>query len=131
MTRCYGMFTPSKDEIAISERLLDERIPEKILENTIIHELIHTNTNCRDHGHYFHKYGNEVKRTLGYDIETYVSKDAQLLVDSVYKPKERPYVVYCPSCKQEFSYKVKGKVYMHPEMYMCKSCRCKLVRKAS
>ena len=129
MTRAFGQYSISKHEIAITERLLDERLPVKMLENTIIHELIHTCDGCYNHGSKFQAYGRKVNKELGYNISTYVSKEESMVMDNVYKPKERRYKVICPTCEQEFSYKVRSKVYQHPELYICGVCGTRLVRK--
>jgi len=131
MTRAFGQYSISKHEIAITERLLDERLPIEMLENTIIHELIHTCDGCYNHGSKFQAYGRKVNRELGYNISTYVAKDEVKAMQEIYKPKDRPYIVYCPSCKTEFTYAIKSKVWKHPEMYVCTACRQRLKRKVS
>ena len=129
MTRAFGQYSISKHEIAITDRLLDDRLPVKMLENTIIHELIHTCDGCYNHGNKFQAYAKKVNRELGYNISTYVSKEESIVMDAIYKPKERRYEVICPTCEHVFSYKVRGKVYQHPELYICKACGTRLVRK--
>ena len=129
MTNTFGTYHSGKKEVAISKKLLDERLPEDMLENTIIHELIHSCDGCQNHGPNFHRYGDKVNRELGYKIATYVSKSEAETMRNYYKPKERKYIVYCPNCGHEWKYKVQGRVYKYPYMYRCGLCQVHLKRK--
>ena len=43
-------------------------LQDKVIKNTIIHELIHCMPNCNDHGEIFKKYAKYINQNLGYDI---------------------------------------------------------------
>lgn len=135
LTRKYGycrisLFRnkPTIEKIVISSRLLDERIPENILKDTIIHELIHTCDGCFNHGREFQNIARQINDAYGYSIGTYVNKNEHKIVSNVYKPKERKYKISCPTCGRIWGYKIKTKAYKHPEEYICSKCKSKLIR---
>lgn len=135
LTRKYGYCRisffrnkPTIEKIVISSRLLDERIPEQILKDTIIHELIHTCDGCYSHGKEFQNVARQINNAYGYSIGTYVSNIESKIVNSVYKPKERKYKISCPSCGKTWGYKIKSKAYKYPEKYICTKCNSKLIR---
>jgi len=119
---------PTIEKIVISERLLDERIPEHILKDTIIHELIHTCDGCYDHGSKFQSIARQINNAYGYLIETRVNDADHKIVSSIYKPKERKYKISCPTCGKTWGYKIKSKAYKYPEKFICTKCKSKLVR---
>ena len=58
---CGGLF-----KISLSKYLLE--CDEKLIKETIIHELIHTLKGCFNHGYSFIRYANFVKFKTGYNI---------------------------------------------------------------
>jgi len=131
MTRTYGNCKSVRyldgtvkeiKEIAINEWLLDEEIPDIILKNTIMHELIHTINHCGNHGNEFQKYAKIVSSNLGYRIQTYVSKEESKIVSERHKPKDYSYFVYCPNCGLEYGYRIKSYAWKHPEKCYCGKC---------
>ncbi len=56
----------NKHIIEISPWVME--LQDKVIKNTIIHELIHCMPNCNDHGEIFKKYAKYINQNLGYDI---------------------------------------------------------------
>lgn len=115
--------------INISSVLLDERVPIEGLQNTIIHEIIHTCPGCLNHGLEWKRRADKVRRELGYDIkrcndsqEKGVSKS---VADTYNKPK---YIVRCKGCGREVSrYRMCG-IIEHPNLWRCGICNGDFVR---
>lgn len=128
--RRYGQCCYSYGEysINITYRLLDERIPEEYLEDTIIHELIHTCDGCLNHGKLFQKYCNLVNDCYScYHISTYVDRWVSEEVEKYYPKRnsEYKYIVHCPECGCESHYKKATKVIKNIHNYHCGRCKCK------
>lgn len=60
----YGKF--NTHIIEISPWVMD--LEDKIIKNTIIHELIHCMPYCNDHGEKFKEYAKYINQNLGYNI---------------------------------------------------------------
>ena len=114
--------------ITISKRVLDERVPEKFLKETIIHEMIHTCDGCGDHGYKFNRYASQINVMLGYNIGVTASAEETKVINNLYEPKKRIYSIECPVCKGRINYKIKCKAYKHPERYICRKCKATLRR---
>ena len=56
----------NKHHIEISPWVLE--LDEKIIKNTIMHEIIHCLPNCNNHGEQFKKYAKYINDKLGYNI---------------------------------------------------------------
>lgn len=116
-------------EIAINKKLLDEDIPDIILKNTIVHELIHTIDYCGNHKAEFKKYAKIISNNLGYKIDTYVSREESEIVSRKYADREKKYVVFCPNCGWEHGYKIKAAAWKRPQDYYCGKCGGGIKRK--
>lgn len=55
-----------KHHIEISPWVMN--LDDKIIKNTIMHEIIHCMPYCNDHGKIFKQYAQYINQTLGYDI---------------------------------------------------------------
>lgn len=60
----YGRY--KKHHIEISPWVMN--LDDKIIKNTIMHEIIHCMPYCNDHGKVFKQYARYINQTLGYDI---------------------------------------------------------------
>ena len=60
----YDLF--ENHHIEISKWVMD--LDDKIIKNTIIHEIIHCFPGCNDHGENFKKYAKLINQNLGYNI---------------------------------------------------------------
>ena len=115
-------------KIHINHILLDDSVSDKALENTILHELLHTVKGCQDHGAKWSHYADIVNREYGYDIrrtdgdvDDAAAKLAKAQVRNSYK-----YKVFCPSCGAKWLYSRASKTVQHPDWYRCGKCKTTL-----
>jgi len=115
--------------INISSILLDERVPIESLENTIIHEILHTCPGCQNHGPEWKRRAAKVKKELGYDIKRCDSEFDKGINSSVvsdyYKPK---YIVKCTGCGREVSKQRMCSMIKTPQYWRCGVCGGKFER---
>lgn len=69
--KIYDKF--NKHSIEVCKWVLD--LDNKIIKNTIMHELIHCFPNCNNHGEEFKKYAKFINDKLGYDIKRLGNKE--------------------------------------------------------
>ena len=102
------------------------KLEDKIIKNTIIHELIHCFPYCNNHGEQFKKYANYINLKLGYDISRTGNKKEDFEKSNVeYKEAEQyNYKVICQGCGQEFYRKRLQKNFKRK--YRCAKCNGKL-----
>ena len=98
----YDVF--KKHHIEISKWVLE--LDDKIIKNTIMHELIHCMPYCSNHGAKFKMYAKYINEKLGYDISTVGNKKldyekSNLKYDET-KHTNYKYKVVCKKCGQEF-----------------------------
>ena len=98
------------------------KLDEKIIKNTIIHELIHCIPYCNNHGKEFKKYATYINEKLGYNIsrtgspkEDYEKSNLEYNELNVYK-----YKIICAKCGQEFFRKRLNKNFVRK--YRCGKC---------
>ena len=102
------------------ELIPNEALAKRRLEETIIHELIHTMPGRMNHGPKFKSICNKVNRVFGdkYKIGTTTdSSDYGVKLED--KPKQK-YIITCPDCGKVYYYSRKPKY--HISMYNCSVC---------
>lgn len=84
-----------------------------VLEEIILHELIHTINGCFNHSPKFKKYCEILNKEYGYNLGTHTDED-KLIYDNTIKR-----IVYCcPGCNRQFSmFKSTNKHYQCPFCY--------------
>jgi hypothetical protein len=116
-------------EISIASFLLSDKITsDKIVRNTIFHELTHTCPDCFNHGKKFHEWGALISDCYDVDISTYVSKEISNTVNEagvIKKPKNK-YEVVCCGCgaKSYFKRKTNTVKIINGEIKGKVTCRC-------
>lgn len=97
-------------------------LDEKIIKNTIIHEIIHCLPNCNNHGKEFKKFAKLINYKLGYNItrlgnkkEDYIKSNIEFMEDDKYK-----YKIVCEKCNQIFYRKRLRKNFV--KKYRCGNC---------
>lgn len=80
------------------------QLEDKIIKNTILHELIHCLPYCNNHGTEFKKYAKLLNAKFGYNISRVGNKKEDLINSNVeYKESgSNKYKVVCKGCQQEF-----------------------------
>ena len=91
----------NKHTIEISKWVLD--LDEKIIKNTIMHEIIHCFPCCNNHGEQFKKYANFINSRLGYSISRLGNKEVDYKQSNLeYKNAEYKYTIKCKICGKQF-----------------------------
>ena len=111
-----------KHHIEISGWVLD--LDDKIIKNTIIHEIIHCFPGCNNHGKTFKSYASYINEKLDYNITRLGNKEADFK-ESNLEYKESPntfkYKIICKQCGQIFYRKRLPKDLI--KKYRCSRCR--------
>lgn len=111
--RSNGKFT-----IEISAILLRDDVPLTALENTIIHELIHTAPNCSGHGATWQKYAELVRKKLNYNIQRVDSCEDKGVSISLIKELHPPkYTVVCQKCGAQINRYKTSDLVKYPQLY--------------
>ena len=117
----YGKF--KEHHIEISPWVMD--LDEKIIKNTIMHEIIHCFPYCNNHGSVFKKYMTYINEQLGYNISRLGNKKEDYAKSNIqYSEKETyKYKIECQKCGQVFYRKRYNKNL--ERKYRCGICRGK------
>ena len=96
----YGIY--KKHSIEISSWVME--LDEKIIKNTIMHEIIHCFPYCNNHGSEFKKYAKYINEKLGYDISRVGNKKEDYQKSNIeYKETTKyKYKIICKKCGQTF-----------------------------
>lgn len=102
------------------------QLDDKIIKNTIIHELIHCIPFCNNHGKEFKKYATYINQKLGYNITTKGNKEQDYKTSQLEytEVNEYKYKIMCKSCGQIFYRKRINKNF--EKKYCCAKCKGKL-----
>lgn len=91
-----------KHTIEISRWVMD--LDDKIIKNTIMHELIHCMPFCNNHGEMFKRYAKYINKNLGYDISRLGNKKEDYEKSNLeYEEKAYKYTIKCTSCGKVFN----------------------------
>lgn len=87
--------------IEISKWVME--LDDKIIKNTIMHELIHCMPFCNNHGEMFKKYASYINKYLGYDISRLGNRKKDSEESNIeYSEKDFKYTIVCKECGQVF-----------------------------
>ena len=91
----------NKHTIEISRWVLD--LNDKIIKNTIMHEMIHCFPYCNNHGKQFKAYAGFINSRLGYDISRTGNKSKDFRESNLeYEEKQHKYTIKCCKCGKVF-----------------------------
>ena len=91
----------NKHTIEISKWVME--LDDKIIKNTIMHELIHCMPFCNNHGDMFKKYARYINNYLGYDISRLGNKKEDFEKSNLkYEEKSYKYTIKCLNCGKVF-----------------------------
>lgn len=103
------------------------QLNDKIIKNTIMHELIHCFPYCNNHGQVFKEYSKVINQKLGYDISRVGNREEDYKNSNVdYKEEliHYNYKIVCMNCGYVY-YRQRCKKYM-VKKYRCGICKGKL-----
>lgn len=115
--RCYKNSESTFFVIYLNPKMYD--MSEKLIKETLIHELIHTAERCFDHKYMFQAYADKVSRILGYNIETKCTSDEWQ------QAKTYKYKLTCVKCGEVYYRNRITKAYRN--LYACGKCRGNLI----
>ena len=105
--------------IEIAAFLLDETYPEVLLQETLLHELLHTCDGCMQHTGQWKTLAERVNAAYGLQIARLTNMDRMPSA-----PKQHPsYRVVCRHCGTVFERYKRSPLIQHPERYRCGKCR--------
>lgn len=106
-------------DIEISSMLVDDSTDDKAVENTMMHELLHTCKGCMNHGSTWKKLADKVNDVYGYNIRRTSAVEEMGISENIIKEKYK-YSIVCKKCGRT-SYRMRtGNIIKHPEFYRCK-----------
>lgn len=109
-----------KFKIEINPAMLLDSVPQKELEDTVLHELLHTVEGCQNHGAKWKSLAMKVNKAYGYKI----SRTSYVPECAARREKRNPvkYICACEKCGVEWKYKRWGKVCENPKRYTHTGC---------
>lgn len=113
--------------IEISARLIQNGVTLKALEDTLIHEMLHTCSGCFSHGELWQAHANIVNLMYGYNIKRTTSPEEKgLSEDDMYK--DAKYHFRCAKCGAEVAQYRASEFTRNPWKYQCAKCGGKFER---
>lgn len=113
----------SQYEIEISSRLLD--CTDSVIEEILIHELLHTCPGCMNHGRKWKGYAEKLNRSYGYCIQVRTSYE-KLGLENPGSREPVKYRIVCTGCGQVIERRRKCRLVDHIDRYRCGKCGEKL-----
>lgn len=114
-----------KHHIEISKWVM--KLDEKIIKNTILHEIIHCFPGCNNHKEGFKEYASYINKELGYNISRLGNKEVDYKKSNLYLEEEKnsyKYKILCKNCGQTY-YRKRLKKNLASK-YRCGKCGGKL-----
>lgn len=111
-----------KYTVEISSKLLDERVSEQLLIETVLHEQLHTCYGCMKHTGRWKQLAQKVNAAYRLNIVRAAEEEA---VPEDLQPKPK-YIIKCQSCGAEIHRQRLSPVVKNPSRYRCGKCRGKL-----
>lgn len=117
-----NMFT-----IEVSSRLVNDSVKVEALEDTVIHELLHTCAGCFNHGDEWQRLADIVNREYGYHVKRTTSPaEKGFSEDDMHK--DAKYHFRCEKCGNEVAQYRASNFTRCPWMYQCAHCGGKFER---
>ena len=105
--------------IELSPKILDDYVPDKSLEEVLLHELLHTCKGCFNHGTTWKRKAEILNNRYGYNIKR-TSSYEEYGVDRNVAENHPKYSIICCKCNSVgYRWRACG-VVTHPENYKCK-----------
>ena len=100
-------------DIQVSARILED---PQLLQQTLLHELLHTCYGCLNHGKRWKAYAQRVGEALGVEITRTAPMEGPALP---LRQEEVKYLLQCQSCGRLILRRRRSKAVEHPERYRC------------
>lgn len=113
---------PGGFSININADLLDERNSVEGLENTIIHELLHSCKGCMNHGEKWKALAQKVKLAYGYEIKRCNSSSEKGVEIKHQSEITYKYEIQCKKCGKIIRRQRRSRFVENPELWRCGCC---------
>lgn len=126
--RRYGVCRKRNSKFIIEiSAFLFESSDEKI-EQTVLHEYLHTCPNCFDHKKQWNAYADILNKKYGFNIDRTNSRESMEL--EPLKTEDFKYILKCsnPKCKNEVKRMKMTKVIKYYNRYRCGACGSSLIK---
>lgn len=124
-TRLWGRCKRRIDKytIEIAERLItDDRIPEKAVKDTVVHEILHSAPGGSGHTGKWKEYAAIMNAKYGYNIKRLTSGEEKGVENYVTKRREIKYRFICKNCRRVKFRKRKCDFTRYYRNYTCPFC---------
>lgn len=111
--------TGDRYQIEIAACLLDENSPEVLLQETLLHELLHTCYGCMKHTGRWKALAERVNAAYGLHIARVTEADG--LPKSASQPPR--YRIVCPHCGMVYERYKRSPLVTNPSRYRCGTCK--------
>ena len=118
--QCY-LLSSGNYEIEISGFFLNENISEKIIRNTVMHEVLHTCDGCMNHGNRWKSYAEKVNNKYGYNVSRLANLSANEEIKRSYY-KSSKYMYRCEGCGNIVAFNRRCKFTKYTKHYSCGYC---------
>lgn len=118
-------------KIEINPKILQDTVPDKSIENTIMHELIHTIDGCWSHTGKWKEMARYVNSNLNQTISRTTSPkqfNLERIETRTYNINYKNFMLECIDCGYRFTRHKMCDSIKHPERYRCGRCNGKLKR---
>lgn len=126
--------------IEISALLLYPDIPDSMLKQFLIHEMLHTCPGCMEHGAIWNKNAELLNTTYGYTLQRVVPEETAKFVLSHAPGNENTadadalsaptglirHKLICPNCNYTIIRQRNSSLVQHPEEFLCPNCNTPL-----
>ena len=113
--------------ININQRLLQDDVPMKAIEETMLHELIHTCDGCMDHGAKWRAIVAKVNQAYGYNIKRANSSEDKM-IDYAPEEPDTKYKIVCLGCGHVINRSRMSSFVKYYGNYRCSACHGKFKR---
>ena len=111
-------------EISISSMLIQDGVALMQLENTVIHEILHTCKGCMNHGETWKRLASKVNNAYGYNIKrTTSAQEKGVKIEYVARTIKHKFV--CTGCGQVITRQRESDFTKRYDRYRCGGCKGK------
>ena len=103
--------------IEICSDLLDDSMPDKTAETTMLHELLHTCDGCMNHGYRWQALANKVNNTYGYNVKRTTSYEEAGIKDM--RIRTAKHKIVCEKCGKAVYRMRESKLTKYPNCFRC------------
>ena len=120
ITDCENSAQAYEYEISISHRLLADDVNDKVVKDTIMHEILHTCKKCYAHNNVWKSLANKVNKAYGYNIKRTTSCEEKEIESNIKDIAKHKFVCVC--CGTEVFRLKESNFTRNYKAYRCTRC---------